>query len=136
MHVHRGRAGRSHSKALFKAANADFASHCGFPYSGAQPSSSERMLLLCRGTTRILSWHYIQQWHRRRAPARLQGTHRSTVLCLTENHRLRFLCLGFQRKLPAPSPRLWDETAELQMSCHSFQQNPRGRKIKQISFPQ
>lgn len=107
-----------------------------FSYSGAQPSSSERMLLLCRGTTRILSWHYIQQWHRRRAPARLRGTHRSTVLCLTENHRLRFLCLGFQRKLPAHSPRLWDETAELQTSCHFFQQNPRGRKIKQISFPQ
>lgn len=135
MHVHWGRAGKSHPKALFIAANTGFACSWGFPFPGAQPNSSERMLLLCHGTTRFLSQHCIQQQHQRQAPARLQGTHRRMVLCLTKNHRLRFPCLGFQRKLPAPSPRLRHETAELQASCRSFQQNPRGKKIKQISFP-
>lgn len=127
---------KSHPRALFIATSTGFATSWGFPFPVVQPSSSERMLLLCRGTTRILSWPCTHQWHQRWAPARHRGTHRNMVLYLAENHILRFLCLGFQVKLPAPSPRLWDETAELQMSSHSFQQNPRDRKMKQISFPQ
>lgn len=65
-----------------------------------------------------------------------KGTHilqGRMVLCLTENHGLSFFCLSFQRKLPAPSPRLQDDTAELQTSCHSFQQET--RKLSRSLFP-
>lgn len=106
VHVHWGRAGKSHLKALSIAASTGFASSWGFPFPGTQPSSSERMLLLCHGTARVLSQHCIQQQHQRQALARLQVTHRRMVLCFTENHGLRFLYLGFQRKIPAPSSRL------------------------------
>lgn len=119
----------------------------GFPFPGAQPGSSEMMMLVHCGTMRILSQHCVQlrwtersatsceQRQQRRAPARLQGTHRDAPVRLTENHRLNFFALLSKEKLPAPSPRLWDETVELWTGWCSFQQNPGGRKIKQNSFP-
>lgn len=119
----------------------------GFPFPGAQPGSSEMMMLVHCGTMRILSQDCVrlrwtqrsatpcEQRQRRRAPARLQGTRRDTPVRLTENHRLNFFALLSKEKLPAPSPRRWDETVELWTSWCSFQQNPGGRKIKQNTFP-